>query len=167
MKNTEIRKLWEEFIEKYKQYFISNEELWINTLKQVKQYININNTCPPQHNKKTHNLGCWLSTQKKNYIKNQHSMKNIEIRKLWKEFVKEYNEYFISNEEIWMNTLEKIKEYINVNNKLPSKHDKIKEIQSLGRWLVQTKIKYKRNQYIMKNPEIRKLWEEFIKEYNN
>ena len=43
MKTEEIYNKWTEFIndDKYKKYFISNEEKWINILKEIKQYIPI------------------------------------------------------------------------------------------------------------------------------
>jgi hypothetical protein len=57
-------------------------------------------------------------------------MSNDIIYNIWTAFINDdlYKKYFQSNEEIWMNTLEQIKQYINTNNKRPSKHDKDKNI---------------------------------------
>jgi hypothetical protein len=165
MKNEDIKKQWEEFIKEYKQYFISNEEKWIQTLDKVKEYINTHNKLPSStdKNKEIKVLGIWICHQKANYP-DKEIMKNEDIRKLWEEFIKEYEEYFLSNEEIWKHKLDKVKEYINTFNKLPSSTDKNKEIKVLGSWIGTQKAKYPDKQ-IMKNEDIRKQWEEFIKEY--
>jgi hypothetical protein len=66
------------------------------------------------------------------------------------------------NEDYWINTLEKIKIYINENKKRPSSEDKNKDIKIYGTWL-KTQIKnYSKKEQIMKNEEFRKLWELFI-----
>jgi hypothetical protein len=67
---------------------------------------------------------------------------------------------------MWNEMLEKVKEYINENHKRPSHHDKNKEIKQIGNWLQLQQTNYKKEQQIMKNKEIRKRWEEFVKEYN-
>ena len=165
MKNDNVKKLWEEFVKEYSEYFLSNEEIWINNLTQVKEYIIEYNKRPSSFDKNNNIkfLGNWLITQKSNYP-DKYSMKNEDIKKQWEEFIKEYEEYFISKEEIWIHKLDKLKEYVINHNKLPSKHDKNKEIKVLGYWIYTQKAKYPDKQ-IMKNEDIRKQWEEFIKEY--
>ena len=39
MKETHIRLEWEKFIDEYKEYFIQNDEKWLNNLQKVKEYI--------------------------------------------------------------------------------------------------------------------------------
>ncbi len=46
MKDSNIRKLYEEFIEKYKEYFLDNNENWLNNIKLVSDYINKNSKRP-------------------------------------------------------------------------------------------------------------------------
>jgi hypothetical protein len=92
-------------------------------------------------------------------------MKNIVIRNSWEEFINQYKEYFMSNEEIWYKRLNKLKEYIDINNKRPSQTDKNKEIKQLGVWLQTQITNYKNETYIMKDVEIKNSWEEFINKY--
>jgi ribosomal RNA-processing protein 8 len=136
-------------------------------LEQVKQYINQNKKTPSNSDKNPEikSLGYWISDQKKNYEKNEQIMRESEIRKLWEEFTQEYAEYFLSNTEIWMQKLEQVKQYINQNEKTPSAGDKNPEIKSLGQWISMQKQNYEKNEFIMKEPEIRKLWQEFTQEY--
>jgi len=168
MKTPEIRKLWEEFQEKYSEYFISNDEQWENTLKVVRKYICENNKLPSTHDKDEYikKLGAWLSLQKQNYAKKIKIMKSPEIRKLWEEFQEKYLEYFISNEEQWENNLKVVRKYIDENNKLPSRTDKDEYIKKLGQWLSNQKTNYAKKINIMKNPQICKLWEEFKEKYS-
>jgi uncharacterized protein YeaO (DUF488 family) len=69
---------------------------------------------------------------------------NDEIRNLWKEFTKEYNEYLKSNEEIWIDNLNKLKQYINENNIKPSTISKNNEIKQLGQWISNQQRNYKK-----------------------
>ncbi len=140
---------------------------WDEKLQMVIDYIKENNKLPSKHdkNKEIKSLGHWLSRQKKNYKNNTEIMKNEEIRNKWEEFINEYEEFFKSNEEIWEDNLNKVIEYIKKKNKLPSTHDKNKEIELMGQWLSHQKTNYKNNKHIMINKEIRNKWEKFINEY--
>jgi superfamily II DNA or RNA helicase len=172
MKNELIRKKWEEFIndDKYKQYFLSNEEFWINTLETLKKYIDDNKKRPSESskNKKIIQLGQWIQTQRQKYLNKDKIMKNELIRKKWEEFINDdkYKKYFISNEEDWINKLEKIKKYIYDNKIRPSIYDDNDEIKSYGTWFSNQTKRYKRKIWIMKNDNIRKKWEEFINDPN-
>ena len=170
MSNLYIRKLWEKFVNdlKYSKYFLSNEEEWKITLIRIKKYINENNKRPSSHNKNPNikSDSTWINTQQINYKKKEYSMNNPYICLLWETFINDirYNSYFISNENKWKITLTKIKKYINENNKRPSSRDKNPNIKSDSRWINNQQINYKKNEYIMKNPDIRKLWEDFVNE---
>ena len=105
----------------------------------------------------------WLSTQKDTYKNNECSMKNEDIKKQWEKFIEKYSKYFKSDIEKWKENLNKLEEYIIVNDKLPSTIDK--NVKQLGRWIAYQKTHYKNNTNIMKDEDIRKQWEEFIEKY--
>ena len=142
---------------------------WKEKLELVNNYIIDNQKIPTERdkNKDIKILGKWISHQKQNYKNNENNMKNEEIRKEWKYFINKYNDLFKSNEEIWKEKLELVNNYIVDNQKLPSRSDKNKDIKILGSWIANIKNKYKKNQEIMKNEEIRKEWVDFINKYNN
>jgi hypothetical protein len=100
MKNESIRKEWESFVsdEKYKKYFVSNEEQWKMTLIDNKKYIDTNEKRPSRYDKDKNikSMGYWLSNQQKNYKKKTKIMKNESIRKEWESFVSDekYKKYF-------------------------------------------------------------------------
>ena len=167
MKNQEIYDVWAEFVNEYEKNFLSNDENWLNTLKNVKKYIDNNNKLPSQQDKNNDIkfMGSWISTQKNIYNKKQQIMKNQEIYDVWTEFVNEYEKYFLSNEEIWLNTLKNVESHMDQNDKLPSKHDKNKNIKAMGSWISAQKLNYDKKQNIMKNQEIYDLWTEFVKQY--
>ena len=106
-------------------------------MKKVKEYINTNKKRPSTHdkNKDIKVLGSWINTQQINYKKNKHIITIPKIRIKWEEFQEEYKEYFISNEEIWISNLKKVKEYININKKRSSNSDKNKEVKALASWI--------------------------------
>jgi hypothetical protein len=73
----------------------------------------------------------------------------------------------MSNDEIWNNTLEKLRLYIETNNKLPSQQDKNKDIKQLGSWISNQKTNYSKKEYIMKEENIRNKWEDFMNTYSH
>uniref|UniRef100_A0A6C0EFK8 Helicase ATP-binding domain-containing protein n=1 Tax=viral metagenome TaxID=1070528 RepID=A0A6C0EFK8_9ZZZZ len=167
MKDTNIKKLYEEFIEKYKEYFLDNNEIWLNNLKLCEKYI-IDNKKKPSKNDKNKDikyLGSFLSHQQQNYKNNEHIMKDSNIRKLYEEFIEKYKEYFLDNNEIWLNNLKLVSDYIDNNSKRPSMNDKNKDIKQLGQFLQNQQTNYKNNKDIMKDTNIKKLYEEFIEKY--
>jgi superfamily II DNA or RNA helicase len=167
MKNPDIKMKWEEFIDTYKEYFISNEEKWNNTLDKVIKYINVNKKRPSNEdkNKEIKKLARWIGTQQNNYKKNKEIMKNLEIKNKWEEFIENYKEYFISNEQEWNNTLDEVMKYIDINKKRPNSKDNDIKIKKLVNWIYHQQQNYKKNKEIMKNQDIRTKWEEFIKNY--
>jgi hypothetical protein len=171
IKNQDIYKLWQEFINdcKYKKYFLSNEDEWKLNLDIIKKYIIDNNKLPSTNdkNQEIEKYGTWVVNQKLNYSKNQYLMLNLEIKKLWEEFINDinYKKYFLSNEDNWKLTLGQVKIYIDKNDKRPSSSDKKIEIKKLGTWIGTQQTSYLNNEQIMTNLNIRTLWEEFITEY--
>ena len=169
MKQSEIRKLWEEFINKYEEYFLTGEEIWLNNIKEVKKYIDENNQkpSPTSKNNDIKRLGRWLSTQNNNYKNDIYNMIiNLSIKKYWEDFIKEYKQYFLSDKEIWYGKLNDIKKYIETNKRLPTSSDDDKTIKCMGRWISTQSTQFKKKEKIMKQPEIRKKWEEFIETYS-
>ena len=150
----------------YKQYFISAEEIWKKNLENVKRFIDTNNQRPSStsNNSEEKQLGCWISSQKTHYQNNERIMRNDEMRKMWEKFVTDdnYKQYFRSAEEIWKNKLQEVKEFIDTNHKLPNHHSKNSEEKILGWWIRTQLINYKNNKEIMRNDEIREMWNEFV-----
>ena len=104
---------------------------------------------------------------------NIHS--NPEVKVLWKisselDLTKEFCscvldcEVVDDREERWMETLNKVKAFIEREGKLPSQRSKNKDEKCLGCWICCQKTHYKNpNQRGgMKDIERRKRWEEFI-----
>ena len=167
MKNIEIKKLWESFIENNKTFFMTFLEIWNDNLNNLEEYIKKHNKLPSQidNDINIQQLGAWVSTQKTNFEKNRDIMKDMQIRIKWIDFTNKYLLLFRSNKEIWYDYLQQSSNYIINYNKRPSSTDKNKHIQQLGRWLVTQTKNYKSNKCIMQELEIRQSWEDFTKQY--
>jgi superfamily II DNA or RNA helicase len=176
MKIQEIHKLFTEFINnsKYKQYIILNPiEDWKNNLTEIKNYIDLNKKCPStiDKNPDIKKLAYWISHQKENYNSDitlcQQIMKKYEVHKLFKEFINNPKyKHLLSPIEDWKNNIIEVKKYIDLNNTNPKKEDKNKDIKKLGIWISYQKKNYNPDialcNFIMKTPEIHKLFTEFI-----
>ena len=166
MKDETIRKIWEDFTIKYKQYFLSNNEIWFNNLKQVEEYIIKNNKRPScSKNKNIKQLGQWINKQQINYSNNQQIMEDETIKKIWFDFTIKYKQYFLSNNEEWFNNLKHVEDYINKNGNRPSEVSKDIDIKQLGSWIGTQQRNYSKNEYIMKDESIKKAWVDFNTKY--
>jgi DNA-directed RNA polymerase subunit H (RpoH/RPB5) len=167
MKDENIRKLWERFVNEYPQVFRTYEDVWKENLEWVRQYVVTNSNLPSGKDKDAiiKQYGSWVSTQKDNYKNNEKSMKDENIRKLWERFVNEYPQVFRTNEDVWKENLEWVRQYVVTNSNLPSGKDKDAIIKQYGSWVSNQKKNYKNNEHIMKDENIHKLWEGFMKEY--
>ena len=170
MKNKNIRILWEDFIEKYPELFMTNEERWLDKLRKVEEYIKETGNLPAKNNNKytdIGSLGSWVSTQTKNYADKNQIMEKEVIRVAWEDFKEKYPELFITDEERWLDKLRKVEEYIKENNKLPSQSEKHKDndIFILANWISIQKRNYNQRKEIMGNEEIRIIWEDFVEKY--
>ena len=167
MKDEDIRKLWEDFINKYPELFKSNKEIWIEKKNQLEDYIQTNNKLPWQTDKDNGDrlLAKWKTHQIQNYYKRVHNMKDEDIRKLWEDVVNKYPELFKSNKEIWIEKKNQLEDYIQANNKLPNKRNNDNYISSLGSWCSGQKQHYKKKDKHMEKEDIRKIWEDFTAKY--
>jgi len=166
MVNDKIYNKWTSFIidPQYEKYFQSNEEQWYENLQKVIEYIDKNKKRPSEKDKDILQLGVWISCQTTNYKNKKQIMSNEKIYNKWTEFINnpQFREYFQSNEERWIEQLQKIIKYIDENKERPNSMDKNKENKISGRWIV-TQIKnYKIKTEIMKNEKIYNRWTEFI-----
>jgi len=166
MKNEEIYNTWTKIINdsKYKKYLMTYEEMWNESLNEVKKYIDENNKRPSKNDEYNKQLEYWISDQQKSYKKKENIMKNEEIYNKWTDFINDpkYKQYLMSNEESWNESLSQVKKYIDENSKTPSHHDKDKNIKQLGSWISNQKLNYKNKNKIMKNEEFYNSWTEFI-----
>ena len=168
MLDEEIYNKWTEFIndDKYKKYFISNEDYWTEKFKQLKDYIDTNKTKPSNNdkNKEIVMMKIWLNTQLSSYKPKTKIMSNPEIYNKWTDFINDdkYKIYFQSNEDYWKERLQQVIKYIDINNKRPSPHDKNANTRSIGQWISDQLKKYKTKNHIMSYPEIYAKWTNFI-----
>jgi len=169
MQNNEIKILWERFLKKYEKHFISNEQNWKDILYQVYQYIDENNKRPSLSdvNENIRKLGIWINHQQNNYSRKKGNMKNLEICQLWEQFITKYEKYFLSNEQYWKITLQEVSKYIDENDKRPSNSDKDKKLKKLAAWINTQQHNYPKKEKIMKEHDIRLLWEQFTEKYSD
>ena len=168
MKYDNIRKIWDEFIGMNYVLFKSNEEVWYDKLNELKTYIENHNKLPSNSYKEDNikSLARWVQTQKGNYIKKQKIMEFENIRKEWENILSQYRHLFMTREEFWRYKLKTLSEYIDKNEKLPSIRDIDDNVKLLAHFMYTQRQTYKSNTKIMKDPLIRKQWEDFTDIYS-
>ena len=94
MKNTVIKTEFENFLDKYKKHFETNEEKWYEHLQKCKMHIDKHNKLPSQYykNQEEKTLYHWITKQKQKYKNNIYIMKNNNnIKTEFEKFCNEYN----------------------------------------------------------------------------
>jgi hypothetical protein len=152
----------------YKKYVLPNDSIWDYKLNCVINYMNLHNKRPSSTftnvDKEEKSLGKWIDTQLKNYKKNAQIMSDEIYRKKWEKFITntDYKKYFLSNKEEWLIILDDVKEYINIYEHRPTSSSDNINIKKLGYWVNHQIENYNKHSRLMKDDEIKKLWEEFI-----
>lgn len=168
MKNSAYREKWKQFIadKKYKQFFVSGEDMWIEKLTEIKKWMDNNEKKPSPTSKNIYvkGLGVWISTQVQIYRKKIAIMKQREIYIKWKDFTDDpkYRKHFMSKGEIWDKNLKDVIQFINKNKKRPPGCSKDKTIKSLGCWISSQITAYKKNIKIMSKEKYRNKWGQFV-----
>jgi hypothetical protein len=143
-----------------------NEKKWYDKLEQVKQFIDDNDRrpLPNSKNKDEKQLGIWISTQTTNYKKQAYIMADDTIRQQWTDFINDpkYKQYFVSNEDNWLNNLEQVKQFIDDNDRKPLSNSKNNDEKQLGQWISTQTKNYKKQAQIMADDTIRQQWTDFI-----
>ncbi len=164
--NNELYDLWTKFMVDFNEYFLSNEEIWMQNFEKLKKYLQDNNQRPKGNDKNNDNnkLSDWFYLQIINYKKKINIMTIENIRNLWFNFINDdfYATFFVSKEDKWKKNLTILKNFIDENHKRPTDKDCNNEIKTLSRW-VNSQIKnYKKKKKSMSNKDIYNLWNNFI-----
>ena len=141
---------------------------WDEKLKHVKNFIDEHKKRPSKRSKDLNEkkMARWIGTQIQNYNKNQHGMKNPCIQKKWEQFINDYSQYFMSNEEKWNKDLSEVKNFIDEHKKRPSDSSKDQRERKMGQWIGRQIQNYNKKQKNMNDPSIQKKWEQFINDYS-
>ena len=161
MKDNEKRKKWDELLEKYKEYFKSDDEIWYDNYNEVVAFIELNKRRPSSKSKLSEEqyLGVWIQVQQR------EKFKNSERKYKWNEFIDKYKEYFKSDDEIWYDNYTEVVAFIEINKKRPSSTSKNLEEKSLGSWTLNQNRNYKNNKNSMKDLDKRQKFENLVKQY--
>jgi hypothetical protein len=167
MKNQEKYNLWTEFLKKYGDYFKSLDDIWYDNFETLKLFINENEKRPNVDSIKIKEkkIGCWLCRQNANYENKQKTMKNVEKYDLWTQFLKDYEKYFKSIDELWYKNFEEIKSFIDINCRRPSTYSENVRESLLGRWIDTQKHNYKTKIHSMNDVEKYNSWTQFLEDY--
>jgi hypothetical protein len=136
MKDETRYNLWTIFVEEYKEYFKSDNEVWYENFEELKIFINKNKKRPSEDAKTEteKKLGKWLTHQCMYHKKKEYGMNDENRYNLWSSFLDEYKEYFKSDYDIWYENFQELKIYINEHKKKPSLSSQNTSEKKLGSW---------------------------------
>ena len=168
MTDETIYETWTNFVnnKKYSKYFTSETEKWFDRLNELKEFIDINKKKPTKGSKNINEkkLVSWLDNQLRNYKTKKYIMTDETIYDMWTDLInnQKYNSYFIDRDDKWFMNLQKLKEFIDNNNRRPNKENKNINERQLGNWLKRQTSNYKTKNCIMTDEIIYNKWSDFI-----
>jgi superfamily II DNA or RNA helicase len=168
MKNAVRRNNWEQIMGNYKGLLLSNDEKWYVALDNLKKWIDENKRKPISFkNNEEKKFSTWMSKQQLCYDKNDRAMRDMDKREKWRIFLEENKKLLLNADEKWYVMLDKVEEWIKINDARPLRtSENIEEIQ-LSTWLDAQRQNYKKNAYSMKDTEKKKKWENLIEKNGN
>jgi hypothetical protein len=89
-------------------------------------------------------------------------MKDNNLKNIWCKFVNEYKRLFMSNTERWLEILQEVEAYINIHKKYPCEYSQDPNTIKIARWVNSQRNNYKNSTCIMKDLNIKTIWDEFI-----
>jgi hypothetical protein len=152
---------WKAFIEKHNNILYAEHDLWNANLQKSINFIEENHKRPSSASK--HNeekiIGQW--------IVNQLQAKTLDIDKqtLWNQFLDNYCEYFLLDDEMWNKNMEDTKIYYDSFNKLPSHTSKCDIERKLGIWVQTQKKNLKLDKFV--NADRKTVWTTFMRNIQN
>ncbi|MBA43224.1 MAG: hypothetical protein CMF62_04335 [Magnetococcales bacterium] len=163
MKNEKIYNKFEKFLEDYSDYFKANEDLWYEKLEDVKNFIDVNKR-RPKYKEGNHK---WLQHQITNFNNKKFLMKNEKIYDVFEKFLEDYSDYFKSNEELWYQNFNNLKNFIDINKRRPNSNSKNKDEKNVGNWKSKQISNFRKKQRTMKNQKIYNEFKKFLEDYSN
>jgi superfamily II DNA or RNA helicase/SAM-dependent methyltransferase len=113
---------------------VDNEEKWMENYEKLKEYVEKYNRLPSAYRKdasKTElNLGRWIEYQRRSKRLNRNMNPNKII------LLEKIPFWFWNNDldEEWELNYQRLREYVNTNQKLPSEKDSDEEVKKLAKW---------------------------------
>jgi hypothetical protein len=166
--------LWNEFNKEYSKYLLQGKEQWYARLNELKIFLDQNKDkkqkSPSSTSKDTNirSLATFISTQEKNYKSKSQIMKEDDVYETWTNFVEEYKDSLMSQEEMWLKALENLKDFMNNHNKRPNKHSTNPNEKKLGEWLVKQTGNYNNKRGVMnKNLVCYEHFKDLLADYSN
>jgi hypothetical protein len=139
---------------------------WFEKLELLKAYLDTYKKRPAQQDKdpNTKNLGLWIGTQQKNFVKREFIMSDESIYSTWNKFINsdDYKVYFLDNNTVWKQTLTELKQYINTYKIRPSQTSKDPNTKKLGSWIGTQQTNFAKRVFIMSDESIYSTWNKFI-----
>lgn len=165
MNDKNKRKKYESLITTYSDLFKSTDDKWNKMFEQLNTFIKNNNRLPVQSKENEKILNNWITTQKANYINNEHAMKDKNKREKYEALINTYPNLFKSDSDKWYDMFIHLENFIKQNKRLPQQ--KKQDEQILGKWLSHQKNNYKDNKQAMQCKIKRKKYEELKNTYPN
>ena len=169
-----IVNLWDEFNNEYSKYLLQGKEQWYSRLNDLRIFLDENKDkkqkTPSSHSKDSNirSLASFIATQKKNYENKTQIMKETDIYDTWSNFLEEYKDSLMTEDEVWLKTLNELKIFLIQKNKRPNKHSIDLNEKKLGEWITKQIANYNNNKGVMnKYPQLNEDFKNLLNEFKN
>ncbi len=151
---------------------------WEEKFEKLKEYIRVNGKFPSAYdnNNLIHILGVFWQKQNYAYKTQTKMMRHQKYYDIWTNFLDEYKEHILDNDERWVISLNKVKEFMIQHDNSPSQSSPDENYAKLGKWLISQKVNCKNRvkmfsysivdgKEVDNHPDIVQLWKDFNIEF--
>ena len=96
----------------------------------------------------------WLNNQIACKKQKKLIVNNVDIKNIWNNFIKDYKKYLLSHEELWIIKLNKLKNFIDLNKRRPSRINKTEKQSIIALYQSEPNKVFNLFQKKIKNPKI-------------
>lgn len=165
----ERRNKWNDFLNQYHQYLLTDSELWHYTFNKVENHFTVYNKKPKRSNKNNqteeHKNGKWLSRQISQYNNPKFKWDPERLQKL-ENLMEKYPDQFMKDYKSWYFYLNKTDEYIILHNAKPNYNSQDTNITLIYNWLNhQIKLSENKNNHWTNNMWL--LWNNFVTKHEH
>ena len=151
----ERKTLFMEFMDTYEEYLLTRDEIWDKKLKEVDEFMMVNNNVPTKTTNKS--LSVWWLEQGSQSKNNKMPYNRIDK---WNTLIEKHNKILNAEDDLWNVNLQKSINFIEANKKRPASSSKNSDEKIIGQWIV--------NQLQAKTLGVdkQKSWNEFLETYS-
>lgn len=121
----------------YPRLFMTDDQKWNDRYEALVMFLHTNERRPSTYSRDLAEmtLARWVTIQQQHYRTNTHPMRSQARRAAWENVMERYPQFFRTDDQIWADNLNRVRVFIDRNDRIPSRASTDVDESRLGAWL--------------------------------